>query len=71
MVVARLLALGVAALAGAGLGCGPRYSTISSHTLAAGEHQDKDVVWVTGESGVLMRCENQPSGPVCVQARTP
>lgn len=55
----------------AACGCGPRYATMSSHTLTVAEHQEKDVIWIVEEGRGIMRCENQTSGPVCVPVRTP
>ena len=64
------------ALAGLGLsgvimGCGPRYAALAQHTLTVEEHRQKDVLWVVQDGVGLLRCENQPQGPVCVPVRTP
>jgi hypothetical protein len=58
--IVAVLLLGLGAL-----GCGPRYSPLAAHTLAAGENSDQDVVWITEDREVIRRCTNGKSGPVC------
>ena len=59
-----LLLVGTSAMA-----CAPRYLPLASHTVAAGENQEADVVWVTEEQQVVKRCANSQEGPVCVTAQ--
>lgn len=49
--------------------CAPRYLPLASHTVAAGENQEADVVWITEEQLQVKRCANTPQGPVCITAQ--
>lgn len=51
------------------VGCGPRYGSLAAHTLAAGENNDLDIVWVVEDGERVMRCQNSKSGPVCTTAQ--
>lgn len=55
----------------AATGCVTKYSTMSSHTLAAGPDKQADVVWVLESNQGLLRCTESPSGPVCTRVTTP
>lgn len=48
-----------------GLGCGPVYQPMASHTIAVGENQEVDVIWVQRLEKDLVRCQNTAQGPVC------
>jgi len=50
-------------------GCGA-IVPVSSHTVRVAEHRDADVVWVS-HGGILMRCSDTRTGPVCVEVREP
>ena len=50
------------------VGCMPRYRPLASHSLAAGENRDQDVVWITEEGEIVRRCMNTNQGPVCTEA---
>ena len=70
----------ISLLAGcAAIGCAsyiPAYDPVGSHTLRVTAEQEADVVWVqkldvAAKRSVLFRCHNSPSGPQCVEAKTP
>jgi hypothetical protein len=52
-----------------GSGCLPAYQPLAAHTLAKGENQDADVVWITRDGSVVLRCTETQQGPVCTTAR--
>jgi len=51
------------------LGCAPRYAPMAAHTLAAGENNDHDIVWITEDNERVLRCQNSKAGPVCTTAQ--
>ena len=67
MLVRRLLLLSLLLLPSLG-GCAPRVSPLAAHTIAVGENQDQDVVWIVQDREVVLRCQNEKSGPVCRSA---
>ena len=49
----------------AGTACGPVYQPMAAHTIAVGENQEVDVIWVQEVNEQLLRCQSTPQGPVC------
>jgi hypothetical protein len=54
----------------------PAFDPVGSHTLHVSADQEADVVWVqrlnvAEKRAQLFRCYNSPTGPQCVEAKTP
>ncbi len=46
------------------------YVTMSSHTIAVGDKQEADVLWVADvRDDSMSRCHNSPQGPKCVRVQ--
>lgn len=75
----RLLSIAILATTACFAGCAPivyPYEALGAHTVQLAPDQQADVVWVQRidpkEKRVqLFRCHNSPTGPLCIEAKTP
>jgi|GEM_PF-2632796 len=71
-----IVLLGAVFLVGCSPAVVPAYDPVGAHTLKVTPDQEADVVWVQKlnveqKRSQLFRCHNSPTGPLCVEAKTP